>query len=107
MKKLILLLALCTSLSALNRLQFNDIMLGTTLRQVVDCYGDPYSVHEASCGIVFEYIERITMNNSLVYENHYYLTFVNDRVVSKCFNEEGRPPYDEMYQMDPNYPNFP
>lgn len=108
MKKILLLLCLCASLSAFTRLDFNDIMLGTTLREVVNCYGDPYAVHEPECGgIAFEYIERISMNDELVYVNHYYLTFINDRLAAKCFREENRPAFDQMYQQNPNFPSYP
>ncbi len=108
MKKLLVCLLLCTSLSAMTRLDFNEIMLGTSIGEVLNCYGDPYAVSEPPCGgVQFEYIERITMNSVLVYENHFYLLIMDDIVVSKYFSEEDRPAFDEMYQQDPNYPNFP
>lgn len=103
------MLLLCTSLSAMmTRLDFNEVMLGTRFRDIIACYGDPYAVSEPPCGgIMLEYIERVEMNNELIYENHYYLTIMNDVLVSKCFREEDRPPYDLMYQQDPNYPSYP
>lgn len=108
MKKLILLLFLCTALSALNRLEFNQIILGTSIDQVISHYGEPYAVHDLGNGTTqYEFIERIAMNNELIYENHYYLTVSNDKVVSKCFREENRPPYDQMFQQNPNYPTYP
>ncbi len=108
MKKLGLLLFLCSSLFALNRIEFNDIMLGTPISQVVARHGEPYAVYDSGNGTAeYEYIERISMNNELVYENHYYLTVSNDKVISKCFREENRPPFDQMYRQNPNYPTYP
>jgi len=107
-KKIFLILCLSSSLTALNRLEFNEIMLGTPIRQVLTCFGEPYAVYKGCPGtILFEYIERIAMNGELVYENHFFLTISNDQVISKAFREEGRLPYDQIYQEDPNYPTYP
>lgn len=105
MKKFLpLLLLLC----AFNRLDYNRILLGTPASQVVQCYGEPYAVHEIDHETLeYEYIERVSMNNELVYENHYFLTIVNGQVVCKRFTEENRPPFDQMYEYDPNYPAYP
>lgn len=106
MKRLLALLFL--GLASFTRLDFNEVMLGTDFRDIIACYGDPYAVTEPPCGgIQLEYIERIVINDILIYENHYYLLIQDDILVSKCFREEDRPAYDEMYQRDPNYPNFP
>ncbi len=108
MRILLIGLLFCSSLSALNRLEYNEISLGMPVSQITRTYGDPYAVYDMGKGTVrFEYIERISMNNELVYENHYYLTIVEDKVVSKCFRELGRPPYDRIFRPDPNYPAYP
>ena len=92
----------------MNRLEFNDIQIGMPISRVISAYGEPYAVYDVGDGTVkFEFVERISMNNELVYENHYYLTVTNDRVVGKCFKEENRPPFDQLYQVDPNYPTYP
>ncbi|MBS0629517.1 MAG: hypothetical protein JSS30_04750 [Verrucomicrobia bacterium] len=92
----------------MTRLGFNEIMLGTSFSDVIACYGDPYAVSEPPCGgLQLEYIERITVDQILVYENHYYLLIMDDIVVSKYFCEEDRPAFDRMYQNDFNYPGFP
>lgn len=103
-KYLPLLLILC----AFNRLDYNSIMIGTPAPKVVEKYGEPYAVHEIDKSTLeYEYIERVSMNSELVYENHYFLTIVNGQVVEKRFSEETRPPYDQMYEFDPNYPAYP
>jgi len=108
MKKLLACLLLSTSLTAMTRLDFNEIMLGTNIQELLSCYGQPYAVTEPLCGgVQFEYIERISMNNNLVYENHFFLLLMDDVVVSKYFCEEDRPAYDELYDVDPNYPSYP
>ena len=67
---LTLLLLFCS----FNRLDYNQITLGTSAQELVQRYGEPYSVKELGKGILeYRYIERVSMNQELVYENHYYL----------------------------------
>lgn len=83
-------------------------MIGTPADQVVRQYGEPYSVRDRGGGLLeYQYIERVSMNNELVYENHYFLTIVDGQVVGKYFREETRPGYDQLWQPDPNYPSYP
>jgi len=92
----------------MNRLDYNEVMLGTPATDVVAKIGEPYAVHDLGNGTQeYEYIERISMNNELVYENHYFLTVVNGQVVKKRMSEETRQPYDQMYRQNPNYPTYP
>lgn len=106
MKKILPLLLLL--LSSFTRLDFNNIQLGMQASDVVNRYGEPYSVRELRGGALeYQYVERISMNQELVYENHYFLTIKDGKVVSKRFREENRPPFDQMYQADPNYPSYP
>lgn len=95
-------------LCSFNRIDYNDLMLGTPAPKVVQKYGDPYSVRDlGNSALEYQYIERISMNNELVYENHYFLTFVNNQLTNKRFREETRQPFDKMYRPDPNYPWYP
>lgn len=106
--KVLFFLLIATSAFAMNRLQYNDLMLGTRGSAIVNKYGDPYSVRDLGNGTLeYEYVERISMNNELVYENHYILTIVNGQLVNKRIRQENRPPYDQMYQENPNYPSYP
>jgi len=108
MTKTLGLLFLTILLCAFNRFDFNDVMLGTPITEVTRRYGEPYAVYDLGDGVLqFEYIERVSMNNELVYVNYYYLTMTNDKVTSKCFREENRPPYDQMYRKNPFYPTYP
>ena len=76
--------------------------------EIVRRYGEPYSVKELRNGeLEYRYIERISMNRELVYENHYYLLIDGGRLASKRFREETRQPFDQMYRPDPNYPHYP
>jgi hypothetical protein len=104
-----LLLCSCTpSTCALSRLDYDCIVLGTPIGDVMATAGEPYSVHCLSQGgQEYEYIERLSIDRELIYENHYYLKVVNGQVVSKRIYQENRPAYDLMYQADPNYPNYP
>ncbi len=56
--------------------------------QVVNRYGEPYAVRDlGKDNYAYEYIERVSMNNELMYGNHYFLTIEDGKVVSKCFRE--------------------
>lgn len=95
-------------LCSFTRLDYNAITLGTPAAQVVQRYGEPYSVKELRGGLLeYRYIEKISMNRELVYENHYVLTVEDGKIVSKRFREEMRQPFDQMYRPDPNYPHYP
>jgi len=92
----------------MTRCQYNDIKLGMPLSEVGPKIGRPYAIHDlGDRKQEFEYIERISMNNELIYENHYFLTVVNGQIVSKRMKQETRPPYDQMYRANPNYPTYP
>jgi len=96
------------ALSAMNKMQFDNVHLGTPVEEVVKKVGKPYDIHNCGNGVYeYEYIERISMNNELVYQNHYFLKVVNGHVVSKDIRDESRPAYDQLWQVDPNYPTYP
>lgn len=95
-------------LHAMTKQQFADISLGTPIEEVEKVVGKPYAIYRRNRDVYdYEYIERFAMNNELVYENHYFLKVVNGYVVSKRIGSESRPPYDELWQEDPNYPTYP
>ena len=90
------------------RIDFNRLKMGMPASKIVRLYGEPYSVRDLGGGrLKYQYIERVSMNQELVYENHYFLTIINGQLVDKYFREETRQPFDQMYQSDPNYPHYP
>ena len=105
MKKFLpLLLLLC----AFTRCDFDNIMLGTSIKEVVDKYGEPYAVESfGNRRYEYEYVERFAMNNELVYVNSYILNVVNGQVVSKQIRTAKREPFDQLYQPDPYYSEYP
>jgi len=105
---LIFLVGCASHSDAMTRLDYNEVTLGTPIDEVTRRLGEPYAIHDRGHGIEeYEYIERVSMNNELVYENHYFLRVVNGQVVEKRTKEETRPPYDQLWQTDPNYPSYP
>lgn len=114
MKNIVSLLILCffcscsVSSCAMSRLDYDCVVLGMPIEEVMARAGEPYSVRCLSHGEEeYEYIERLSMNSELVYENHYYFKVVNGQIVSKRIYQENRPAYDLMYEADPNYPSYP
>lgn len=105
---LCLFLVSCGVTCAMTRPQYDCVMIGTPITEVMAISGEPYSVRSCGDGTEeYEYIERLSMNGELVYENHYFLTVANGEVVSKRIKQENRPAYDLMYDQDPNYPTYP
>lgn len=91
----------------MNRSEYETVMLGSSISEVVAELGPPYKIISlGEGGQEYEYIERLSMNGEFAYENHYYLKVVDGQVVSKRYSQENRPAYDLMYEADPNYPNL-
>ncbi len=103
---MLVLLASCFTRSAMMTQEtFGTITLGTPISEVIAEVGDPYAIHSKGGGIQeYEYVERVGSENSLIYENHYFLKVSQGQVVSKRMTREKLPAYDLIYQEDPNYP---
>lgn len=95
-------------LSAVTIADYNALQIGTSASELRATFGEPYAIYDKGNGVSeYEYIERIATENELFYESHYLITVANGQVVSKRIREEDRPPYDLMYQEDPNYQSYP
>ena len=96
-------LAACASGSLMTRNDFDNVELGEPIQQVVNQYGAPYSISRQKDGTqIYRYIERYPINNETVEENKYDLVVKDGQVVSKRYNYELPPAYDEIYDDDPN-----
>ncbi len=103
---LILSLVLCTSCMTrsrvISRVDFDEIYTGTTATDVIACVGEPYRTYCIPGGREeYEYIERIKLGTNTVFENHYIITFLDGRVISKRFTQERPPAYDIIYRDNP------
>jgi hypothetical protein len=99
----LIFLAACASGSLMTRNNFDDIEIGTPVNQVVKKYGDPYLIRKQKDGtVIYRYIERYPIGSETVEENKYDLVIKNGDVVSKRYNYELPPAYDELYDEDPN-----
>jgi hypothetical protein len=103
----LLLLTSCFTRPALmTHESFDDIQLGTSISEVKEKVGKPYAVRVKGAGKEeYEYIERMDLGQALIYENHYYLTIIDGKVISKRFTQERPPAFDFIYTDDPNYLN--
>jgi hypothetical protein len=101
---MILLMTSCFARSTMmTRGNFENIQEGEPIAEVQKVVGDPYSVRKLGDGSEeYQYIERIDLGMETVEENRYYLIIKNGQVVSKRFNQETPPAYDEIYDGDPN-----
>ena len=105
------LLFLCACFSRTNMMtkeNFDEISLGTSIREVETSAGTPYAIHDKPGGKTeYEYIERIDMGNHLLFENHYFIMVSEGQVVSKRVITESPPDYNLLYQQDPNHYTYP
>lgn len=99
--------AVCSAAPVMTRGDFNAIELGTPADTVIQNYGEPYSIKSRKDGSQeYRYIEKLSVGDEIVEENNYYLLIKNGKVVSKRYNQELPPAYDEIYDDDPNdFPN--
>jgi hypothetical protein len=77
--------------------------MGSSIDEITGKYGKPYSVKTLSDGSKqYVYIERYMIGDENVEEKRYYLIIKNGKVISKRYNQELPPAYDEIYDDDPN-----
>ncbi len=87
---------------------YDEIQTGTPISVVKAEVGEPYAVHNKKDGSQeYEYIERISVGNSIAAENHYFLIVKDGHVIGKYMKRERPPAYDLIYQDQPNYPEYP
>lgn len=84
---------------------YDSVQTGMSVSNLMTEVGKPYAIHVREDGFEeYEYIERINTGSHLIAENHYYILIKDGAVVSKYMKQEGPPPYDLIYQEEPNYP---
>lgn len=99
----LLILSACASGALMTRNDFDNVELGTPIKQVVNQYGDPIVIRKQQDGTtIYRYIERYPIGDEIVEENKYDLVVKEGQVVSKRYNYELPPAYDEIYDEDPN-----
>ncbi len=104
----LLLLSGCFSRSSvMTRESFDGIQVGTPISEIERSAGEPYAVHHKNGMDEYEYIERVTTGNRLIYENHYTIYVQNGQVVGKSVSQEKVPAFDLIYQDDPNHNAYP
>ena len=87
---------------------YNKVQIGEPISMVTKMAGQPYSVHKNSSGEQeYEYVESIGSGTDLVYENHYYFIVKDGKIVGKRESQEQVPPYEMIYQDDPNHNYYP
>ena len=100
---LISILAACSSSKVMTHNDFYAIELGEPAQEVVNKYGEPYSIKKKNDGSQeYLYIERIPAGDDTAEQNNYTIVMKNGQVVSKRFKYEVPPAYDEIYDEDPN-----
>jgi hypothetical protein len=92
----------------MSQTRYNDVQVGDTISSVIKKAGKPYSSKTNAQGEEeYTYIETFVYDNQLVYENHYTFVVKDGKVVAKKKNQEQDPPYEMIYQDDPNHNYYP
>ncbi len=103
-----LLLCSCFSKSAMMTQEtFTSVQVGFPVQRVIDANGEPYTIRYKNGLEEYVYVERVTNGNQLIYENHFILHVRDGVVVGKSTTQERVPPFDIMYQDDPNHNQYP
>lgn len=93
--------------STVSRATYDDITIGTSYTDVERELGEPYNVQTIGHNTYeYEYVEKLSLNPGTLIENHYFIVVQNGKVVSKRMQQEKSPAYNQIYQIDPNYPNY-
>lgn len=107
-KYLVLLFCLCAACSSKSSMmtysEYSSLETGMTVDQMEEKLGKPYAIHERKDGTQeYEYIERIDGGAGITSENHYFLIVKKGNVIGKYMTRKQSPPYDLIYQEQPNY----
>jgi hypothetical protein len=87
----------------MTRNDFEDITIGTSVAEVEERVGSPYKIYSKPGDVEeYEYIERMNVGGDRVFQNHYYLTIIDGKVVGKHTSKERPAGFDLIYQDDPN-----
>ncbi len=86
---------------------FATVQVGAPIQNVISENGEPYSIRNKNGMEEYTYVERVANGNELIYENHFILFVQDGVVVGKSTTQERRPPYDVIYQGDPNHYQYP
>ncbi len=87
--------------------RYDQVQVGSPIRDVVQQNGEPYSIDTKHGSSEYKYVEKVTSGNRLIYENHYTIIVKDGNVVGKTAVQERRPAYDLIYQDDPNHNQYP
>ncbi len=73
--------------------EFSDVSVGMTEKTLIDQLGKPYSVKKISPNeFEYEYIEKISIEDRVIEERHYFVKLQNGKVVSKRWETVSPPP---------------
>lgn len=88
--------------------RYNKVEIGQPMASLMQDAGEPYSVHKNAAGEEeYEYIELFSTGTQLVYENHYIFVVKDGQIIEKRMRQKQEPPYDMIYQDDPNHHYYP
>jgi hypothetical protein len=86
---------------------FTSVQVGSPIAAVIASNGEPYKVSTKNGMEEYTYIERVTKGNELIYENHFIFYVRDGVIVGKTTSQETLPPFDLIYQDDPNHHQYP
>lgn len=86
---------------------YDSFNLGTPVQEVVAKAGKPYAIYQKGPrSVEYVYVQRLDFGMADTRETHYILTFSDGQLVSKRTTAEKSPPFNLIYQEDPNYTNY-
>ena len=99
----------------MTRKDYENVTIGTPISEVIADYGQPLTINTRPDGSQsYEYVERLPVStatgsttgaypgSTAVVENRYFIIVKDGKVISKRYNFEEPPAYDQIYDEDPN-----
>jgi hypothetical protein len=80
---------------------FSDVPIGATEQQLIKNMGSPYAIYKLDNGdLNYEYIERISANDRVIEERHYFFLIRNGKVESKSTDTRTRAPLQQRNSFE-------
>jgi hypothetical protein len=81
--------------------RFQEVSLGSTVGDLKEKFGAPYAVHKKGEGVLeYEYVERISTGDRLLYLRRYFFDVQDGKVTSKRAVTDREVPLDDRNAFD-------
>ncbi len=81
--------------------RYQDVSIGLTRSDLIELFGNPYEVRQKGPDAVeYEYIERVTAADRVLFLRHYFFLIQGGKVVAKRMANDKEVPLDDRNAYD-------